>query len=320
MLIEFNVKYFDNDTKDLLSNDLVNEYIQNIQNVFDQISVGMEVSSLTTIVIPDTFEDELFAFQKANGLKVEYTNNSIGVACAKTLHYIKDRRTCHTIFMSKFIAYFIMSDSMIEFREDRDILVSKRSWIINLLHHELAHVHYYSYMQACFNCESSYDSKDQIDRFYTKLSVVVWEEYFACRFSLSSFPTELIIEEYNNMLNYIKLVKSQTDKEIASFNTYKDSTRLFVAVQEGLQILLKSAAYLLAHLHFVEDDEVRLGLIKEINDSLNDTFFHNIMLNLSDQFDKIYDSPNMWKSYDVFIDLTRTVKLCFSNLDIAQYT
>jgi len=295
--IEFNVKNLDNDINTVLSKDLIDEYVQSIQTVVDQISVGMEVSSLTSIVIPNVFEEELFAFQKANGLKVEYTNNNIGIACAKTLHYIKDGRICYTIFLNKDFACLIMSDSMIESREDRDILRSNRLWVINLLYHELAHVHYYSSTQNCFKCESSYDDMNKMDQFFTDIAAIIWEEYYACRFSILSYVADWIEDDYSDFVNYITSVKLQTDNEIALFQTHKNDTIIFYAVQEGLQVLLKSSAYLLGHLNIFEDAKTRAELIQKIDDNLKDSFFHNIILKLSNQLDKIYDTRDTLKSY-----------------------
>lgn len=317
MQIEFNVKSFDNNINALLSKELVDEYVQSIQTVVDQISVGMEVSRLTSIVIPDVFEDELFAFQKANGLAIEYTNNKIGIACAKTLHYTNDGRICYTIFLSKAFAYFIMSDFMIESKEDWDYLKKKRQRVINLIHHELAHVHYYSYKQNCFKYESSFNDMDKLDQFFAQVSAIIWEEYYACRFSIPSYEISWIKDDYSNLFNYIDSVKLQTENEIALFQTHKDDTKIFAAVQEGLQILLNSSAYLLGHLHIVENYDTRADLIQEIDDVLKDTFFHKIILDLSNQLDEIYDTNDNSKSYDIFSELTHTIKSCWNNLGIS---
>jgi hypothetical protein len=316
--IEFSAKTTEGIT---LINEGHKEYLlKALHVVAEQLGEGLNLSTLKTIIIPENFKTDLFEFQKSVGLPQECTDNENAQAVAKVLTYIENEEKVNTIFFSKALVFTLFDEnSLSELKKEMDEesfkeIVVIRQTAINLLHHELSHVHE-------GNLSESIVWKKDLNKHGVKLleqlryrAMNLWHEYYACRNSalthyLREVDTVYIIELCKKIETEILDKRKEYNLRIVNLNEF------VTMFHENINTLLIYSVYAHGN-YFSLNSEDRQRISNEIFESLSGTLFKEIWQDLGVELDKLFFLYPSWDTIDVLDNLCKVILCYIESFDI----
>jgi hypothetical protein len=314
MEIDFRVKYSTEDSSVQINDEMKNYFVNMLGSVLNQLKDNLVLPDNCKIIIPDNFEKELFEFQAEKGLAQEYTKSPMGVAFAKVLDFVEGEIFYSVIFINKALIFALQSDDSIDELsvDQKDDVLRWRGTAINVIHHELVHMHdeqiagerYKDIFEGC-NLDLMGGMK--------KLALVVWKEYYAFRISASTYNWEELEGEFNNMIKQIEYVEDKTRERIWEYRLSDDLDALVQKVGEDIPTLVNYAAYLLGKLSYNKSIEVLNEYLDLVTTKLSDTFFYNIWKGMNEDLNQIFSVYPELNS-KTFDNLSYTLLKCWNEL------
>lgn len=290
-------------------------YKEVIRLIVDQLSKNLILDSLESIVIPENYKIELFNFQNKFGISVGFTENEMGVGHAMTMTFLENDKEKKIIFIDKKVAFFFIDENKLNSASDeiKIDLFENRQLCINLLHHELVHVHEYE-MLKMLKFDHKSKSINSLDNLLREFSQNIWSEYFACRLASATCTENNIKSEVENLLIQIKKVENKVKEEIIEYRSHGKINILVPIINERVDLLLKYTAYLHGKLYRFGDSRAELVIV--INDILKDTILFGVWANIGNDLNTLFNNFPKWEDDGVFDCLNENVKIVMNKLNI----
>ncbi|KMY49559.1 hypothetical protein [Peribacillus loiseleuriae] len=275
--------------------------------IITDLGIGLELNPLEEIIIPKDFGDSVTFFQKKHGLPVGYTNNEMGMAAGKTISYIENGELKIVIFIQNGLFFYL-------FDEDR----KKSQLAINLIHHELCHVHdeFNKSKMKKINDEIEEElNKNALLRILYAHSGIIWDEYIAPRLSARTY---LINEESDFFTEYLLDLISDSEKkiieEIKQYRSHDDINELFNRVQELTNPVMKIGATVFGLIHGLSLQNTEIMTV--INEHIDKTFLSYVWDDLGHTLSYMFDQYPNWESSRIFDELNNIVMKVWNELGI----
>lgn len=289
---------------------LSESYIEKMKEVWkvfinNDLALGLNLSRLDCIYIPDDFEKAIIEFQiRHDKDKRGYTNNEMDTSFGKVITFKEGGKEKDRIFLHK--AIFISL-----FKEDEELIQLS----INTLHHELCHVHDHSNLDAMHLFKEQYQNQiESLDEILYAHSMNIWEEYIVPRMSARTIDSETAID----IDHIVKLVTYTVEKMSVAKEEYfqsKDVWKVFYEVQLLSGHLLKKLSTLYGNYKGIfEDDEKGLGSV--IDERFENNNLKDIWISLKNNLDNLYSEYPNWQDLSVLKNLNNTVLSTWNMLGI----
>ncbi len=297
-----------------INDDIKNYFVNVLESVLNQLKVNLVLPENCKIIIPDNFEKELFEFQAEKDLAQEYTKSPMGTAFAKVLDYVEGDIFYSVVFINKALIFALQTDDIIEKLsiDQKDDVLRWRGTAINVIHHELVHMHDEQIAGERYKDISDGCNLDLMGGM-KKLALVVWKEYYAFRISASTYNWENIEEEFDNLIKQIKYLEDKTRERIWEYRFSGDLDTLVQKVGEDIPTLTKYAAYLLGKLSYNKSIEALNEYFDLVTSKLSDTFFYNIWKDMNEDLNQIFSVYPELNS-KTFDNLSYTLLKCWNEL------
>ncbi|WP_298202165.1 hypothetical protein [Desulfosporosinus sp.] len=316
MKIDFRAKYYTDDNILPISLDTQDYHISILQSFYSQLSTNMELSALETIIIPNNFKSELITFQREHDLQIGFTDNDVESAIAKVITHTDNDKIKKSIFFHKALLPALQDDHTINNsllgENEKNELIIKRQDVINILHHEMAHIHEDALSNGIYN-NNDLSTTNSIFERLKDITIILWKEYFACRFSSETYLFNYHFEE--NVLGLMAKIKEIEEKiTIRKNNKFSDISGLTTEIELLAFRIMRDFSYFQGHINFTNDSEEKYKIIIEIGKILDNTIFSDVWITMNIYFDVFYKKYNKHTANWVFDKLERTIRDCWNNL------
>lgn len=315
MKIDFRADYFTEDSSSPIDDGTKEYFIGNLKYIVNMLIENLYMPANCSIVIPDNFGEDLYRFQSDKGLTQGYTDGAMGTAFAKVLDYMEDGVSNTVIFINKGLIFCLYSDEYIEKmdEEQKEVVSHFRDIAINLIHHELIHLHDEQIAGDKYNKIKS-DREKGVMGEMKDVAIMVWKEYYACRLSATTYNCGKIEGDSENLIKQIKYVYETTEENIFEYRLSGDLDALISKVGPIIPTLLNYAAYELGRLSYYKGEVIK-EYLKYLNERLIDTFFYETWREMDEHLEQLFSIyPNLESSS--FDNLSNTVLKCWNLLGI----
>lgn len=269
-----------------------------LYRLIGRLSVNLDISTLSKIIIPDDFEEELTEFQISKGLKVEFTNNEHAVACAKTISFFADNQLENVIFIHKNIVNSLFNQEL-----------SQNS--INITHHELCHVHDNKLNYKYFGDRFLGEYYGNIFEISTTHAHALFSEYVANSLSSSTKDfSDSLSNKFILLTNMIQSNKTYIDKYINEYNRNKNAIEYFKRIQLHSFELLRVITDVCSLSIQIDDITNYEILMTEVDKVCDLQEFYNIFIQLSSELNYLYGKYPL-KKIDDYNELANIVENCW---------
>ena len=317
MKVLFNAKTFDSkhEIKELVKE----RYRQVILHVCDALKDSLDLSLLNSIIIPDDYKTELFEFQRNNGHKESLTENEYARGFAQVVSsQSHNNDVVYNVIIDKAIIQALLCDDALsniknsideaKYKE----LIHERTFAINTLCHELAHVYAYNLKKNITWLEQDYEDSD-LKSLYSSLALSCWDEYFASRIVSATYAwASESIYELKRTCNSAEEMLNEKRREYNHRNI--SLTDFAIEFHKYTDVLLKNISYLHGNLFCLT--ESREHMVCCIDENLDGTYIKSIWIDFGQVMDTLFkDYPN-WKNESVLHDLTLLIEKYYNQFDI----
>ncbi len=315
MKIDFRADYFTEDSSSPIDDETKRYFIRNLEYIVNKLIENLKLPSNCSIVIPNSFGEDLYKFQSDKGLNQEYTDSSMGTAFAKVLDYIEDSKSNTAIFINKALVFSLYSDEDIEnmTEEQKEMIIPCRDIAINTIHHELIHLHDEEVAGDKYNKFKSDCGKDLMSNM-KDIAIMVWREYYACRLSATTYNWEKIDEDFENLIKQINYVYKTTEENVFEYRMSGDLDALIDRVGSMIPTLLNYAAYELGRLSYYKKESFK-GDLRYLDERLINTFFYKTWIGMNEHLDELFDIYP-YLELNSFNNLSNTILKCWNSLGI----
>jgi hypothetical protein len=242
-----------------------------LQQAIDQISAGLDLSTLESIFVTEDFGKEVIAFQEQHNLTERgYTDHEYGTAVAKVMEYWDGDQFKQAVFLSQGIVYALFTEN-----------VQKAA---HMIHHELCHVHDNYHKSKFYTNEGRAGiGIDPLTHLLYIHADGIWSEYIANRLS---YPTLGNMEDdylIPYMMDLMTKVKEDVNKEIEEYRVHGDIDHLFGEVQVRSFLFLKIASSVIG---YIQAAGLRRDQVEEIFNPLD---IHETLVALFVALDNLYN-------------------------------
>ncbi|WP_434290217.1 hypothetical protein [Clostridium botulinum] len=311
MKVEFLAKSFNG--KEMITEEEKNYCEQIIYELVKDLSKEMNISNLEAIIIPDNYKKELFKFQKSRGLSEWCTDDDIGSGMGQTINRISNGKGIQTIFLRKELIAVLEhykalldikkneDEGLLELNEDEDLLEITVN-AMNVLHHELSHVHEMNITENIKWTNNLNFDDNLLNYRCRELAMIIWREYYACRFSsethkITSSDTDYIIKLSNKIETEILSQKEKYNLKKIELNDFD------IMFHKNISVLLKLSASAHGNYFFLTSKNKRDENISRVWEGLKGTLFQNQWIQLGVILDRLFSQYPNWDTIDILDDL-----------------
>lgn len=270
----------------------------NIKHCLDDFSKTLPLTYLEEIIICENYDAEINAFEEKNNLKkTTKTNNKYGngSGCFRNLEC--DSKINYYIFIDKnyaqYFYFYLNNDDSINknlSESDPNSIIMKKKLAINLLHHEYMHV-YEHFLKKETKIYLDIIKKDELN-----FAIQLWQEYYACRKSSSTYYLDMLNEDKKEFIKNLEEIedtimekrKNCLDKKIS----YKEFNSYF---SEYIQYILINFVYILGYVHCLNCKD-KENFIKNINNELEKYKIYSCCTIFKDILEDLFISFPEWDS------------------------
>lgn len=308
--VQFLAKSFNE--KDMLTEEQSNYYKQVVYTLADELGKEMNISKLESIIIPDQYKDELFEFQKSIGVKQWCTDDDTGTGFGQVVTKVLNEEKGHTIFLDKkLIAALFDENTLLLMKENMDEqsfekLNDCRILAINILHHELSHVHEMSMTEDIEWTHNLNIDNDLLKYHLREMAMSIWREYYACRVSAATHQIgrsdfHYIIELSNKIEHDILLQRKNYNLRIIGLNEF---VNIF---NNRIISLLKFSTYAHGNYFYLKSKDERDIIINALLGELEGNLFKGYWVRLGMVLDELFLKYPNWSTIDIIDDLCKVI-------------
>ncbi len=285
-------------------------YRQTVYSIYEQLKSTMDLSLLENIIVTENYIEELFEFQRNNGLSEFVTDNEYGQGAAQVVTVIDETKNeKYYILLKKELVLALIPDELMSnlqstFKEeDFNQLKHLKNMSINLLYHELSHVHEYNFRNNIKWIKQL--EGVSIESQYLSLALSLWQEYFACRHSAATH--EYLEDDVEEIKSTTTKIEIRIKKERKKYNCREVSLDDFVKdFNYYIGFILKKMASEHGSLYWF--NESRVDLINAIEQLLKDTNIGAVWCELGECLDVLYNTFPNWENKEVFSYAVSVIK------------
>ena len=234
------------------------------------------------------------------------TDEDIGHEIAMAVPVKRDGKwKTHVVFGPEVVA-LLVSDV------ERDVLRGGKTIV-----HEMAHAADLEYRRKAFGNDfvEAFDEQvtDPKERYLSRMSNLIWDEYFASRMSV---PTDPDGEHYEDELFVSAYLKTRDRLQ----NARRDYHYGAISLEEFLEVLRRnlrtlfiSSGYLLGLSDGLEKD---LATVAPKSAPLLEEKLGRAIMRFHDVLLALWERDGAWESYDEFLELNRPAEALLNDLDL----
>lgn len=287
-----------------LENNQAKNLINSILEIFTLFTY-LDLRRFGLLLVTDTFETEIkkLSLEKKLIMKNKFLENNNTHAVVLTFKKENDYESV-LVLKSSFAINLIKNEkNPIRYKD-----------AIHIVHHELAHIHDNNKkIDAKNRFNNSKEAKK--DNLFLVLSQLCWSEYIANYISSASAKkSEYPLKMANKLID---LIRTRNEKvQILLKRIQKDhDENLIIEISEDINILSKTASYLLGYLHGFKITLEQLD--KDLNKELEESYFKETWHSLSYNFYSIRKKyPHCFKKDNVYDGLNNTIENLYSNMGL----
>jgi len=271
---------------------------------------GVDISTMAEVIIPDEFDNELVAFQKAHGLDERgRTHDDSGIAACKVLKHQESGQTCQTVFLDKdyWLGMLLSGEK------------SGTDLAIHLLHHELAHVQENQYAAEIFGDDFPLPYMNNLQALLRGIARIPWEEYYANRTAGGTMPLEHACG-MSGLYETVEYASTEMDSQVASYRYHGDIESLWTIGIELCRRLMYAIGSSLGYFHynkafFSEDGECIQEAENKVGESLGS--LESVWTNAAEALDSLYSTYPKWQGPEDLDDLAEVILQAFNILGLS---
>ncbi len=132
----------------------------------------------------------------------------------------------------------------------------------------------------------------------------LWEEYYACRRSAIFDPEQTSTFE-DIVLSCMENAQGEVDEAVKRYRWHADLHQVWQETIEPATRVMKAAAYLFGHVDGLNGD---WDTIPRLRDRLDDHPLAEVINDMSDELQRLWDARGAWDGYEDFLDLNYIVR------------
>lgn len=266
------------------------------------LAKNLDISNLKKIIFTSTFKETVLRIQKENNLRLGVTENNAGIAYGKTIeiedNYIVIVDSDVLNMCISLIKYISSDKNIVDLPSDVKKTIFR---IINVMHHELCHVHDNNVNKVFHQMLSTYcQQRENLHAQYSN-ACIFWSEYIVNYLSASTIPQEAnynfgdILFQYENLS---PLVKESKERYFIKNDSLEFFNEIVLLVAQFVNFCCYTLGILSAE---VNDSQKRTEIIYG---NLSNSFSVEYILKLDDELHRLHlEYPN-WKNVHVLRKLS----------------
>lgn len=190
-------------------------------------------------------------------------------------------------------------------------------YALNLLHHELCHVHDYAVRKAMPGWKDQMSGLPLTNRMIG-IMILLWDEYSANRRSVSTSQKLVEQAQLELVVNEYPRVNEEIVSSIEAWRNHRDMRQLFTELADSFGHLFKLLGYVLGSL---SGRGISLQEFDQASyDFLRQTWLASLLEAESiEQLNTLYESFGSWSGIEVFDDFAETCRLVYWDAGIQIY-
>lgn len=290
-------------------------YKQAIISIYTTLKYKLDLSLLSSFIVPEDYESELFELQRINGHSNFITKNEYGQGIAQVVSC--KEKELYNIIVDKNVIFLIIPENQLNSIEislghEYKTFLNSRQLAIYTVYHEFAHVHEFA-LNKNIKWLKEFKGNGELESHYFKLALDIWREYFACRTAsislvLQSEDLSEIITTCSDAENMLREKRRKYHRHILSLEDF------VIDFHNYTSFILNKIGSAHGNLFSLEDRrEEMIGLMEEC---YQDSYVKAIWVDLGITLYKLYEQHPMWTNQAVFKKLIDLIKNYYNQFEI----
>lgn len=261
-----------------------------IEFIIDELARDLNIKYLAEIIFTNKFKEDIFSLQRKYGLQEEVTDDETAICAGKTIYNAKNK-SCVIIFRITII---------------NDVFERgpRTQQMINLINHELGHVHDYTMNWKIRNAVN-----ELVDNIYIPSGLILWEEYIATRLASKTMGKDFNFG-FTEIVYYYEATNLLVNKAICNYQLNRNMISLFKNIYLDISRFIISCCYSFGYLDgHILDDLTKMNLLES---NLRNIFQLCYIKSLHTELVKLHEKYPHWESADELHYLSKAYFDCWN--------